>query len=401
MASHEIRSAHMTDYDVAIIGGGPSGSTLGLLLAKAGYQTAIFDRDTFPRNKLCGEFIAPVGHRVLSGLDLIDTLRDTGGAPIKKYEITTRDNESLTDSFDFPGFAISRHRLDILLLREAKLAGADVFTGSRITDINKESHGQHGSGHTFHVDTSCSNGYPDSTGSAQLLIGAYGRRSSLDRKLNRPFFRDAYEYVGFQKHHYLCDAGELESDRVKLYLIPGGYCGIVKIEKNLVNVCLMVHTSSLPDTTTSWSTIRDTLLTTNPTLKDQLRHFRPAENNCRSVAQIPLMDKGTVRHPLLFTGDASGMVAPLTGSGQAMAIRSGQLLAELISTSGLPQNRKQFRELGERWSTIWSSSFSDQIRASRILNTLLQYDIVTDFAVKFLKRTPGLSTFLRRRVTSC
>lgn len=391
----------MTDFDVAIIGGGPSGSILGMLLAEAGYETAIFDRDTFPRNKLCGEFIAPDGRRVLSKLDLIETLKGAGGSSIPHYEITTRDNETLTDTFETPGFALSRHRLDILLLGEAQAAGANVYTTSRITDVEKKSSGQETPCHKFHVNSSSKHGYPEATGSAHLLLGAYGRRSSLDRKLDRPFFQNSYGYVGFQKHHRVPANASLESDRVKLYLIPGGYCGVVRIEKDLVNVCLMVHTSSLPEGSTNWSAIRDTLLSTNPSLHRQLRRLAPAEDGCRSVAQIPLMDKDTVRDPVLFTGDASGMVAPLTGSGQAMAIRSGQKLADLISSHGLPENRSQFRDLGERWSTVWASSFSNQIRAGGIVNTLLQYNPVTSLAVKLLKRTPGFSTYLRKRVTSC
>ncbi len=391
----------MPDYDVSIVGGGPSGSILGMLLAEEGFETAIFDRDTFPRNKLCGEFIAPDGHRVLSELNLIDRLIEAGGTPIRAYEITTRGDETLRDSFQTRGLALSRHRLDIILLNKAKSAGADVFTNSRVTDLKQNSSTGSFPCHTLHVNASSPSGYPHKTTTARLLAGAYGRQSSLDRKLNRPFFNDSYGYVGFQKHHVLSNPSALDTDCVQLFLIPGGYCGIVKIEKDLANVCLMVHASSLPDSATDWSMIYETLLSVNPSLDDQLQHLRPAEEGCRTVAQIPLRDKETVHHPLLFTGEASGMVAPLSGSGQAMAIRSGKELAELISTVGLPENREQYRELADRWRTIWSSSFSHQIRASRILNTLLQYNPVTDVTVNVLKRMPGLSTYLRRQVTSC
>ena len=45
-------------FDVAIIGAGPGGSTLAALLASRGVRVALIDRDTFPRDKLCGEFLS-------------------------------------------------------------------------------------------------------------------------------------------------------------------------------------------------------------------------------------------------------------------------------------------------------------------------------------------------------
>jgi flavin-dependent dehydrogenase len=45
-------------YDVAIIGGGLAGLTLSIQCANAGYNTILFEKETYPFHKVCGEYIS-------------------------------------------------------------------------------------------------------------------------------------------------------------------------------------------------------------------------------------------------------------------------------------------------------------------------------------------------------
>src|SRR6266852_771457 len=62
--------------DVAIVGAGPAGSTLAALLARRGVSVALIDRDLFPRDKLCGEFLSYDALPILERFGL-----SLGGAP--------------------------------------------------------------------------------------------------------------------------------------------------------------------------------------------------------------------------------------------------------------------------------------------------------------------------------
>ncbi|MBL0882546.1 MAG: FAD-binding protein, partial [Chitinophagaceae bacterium] len=44
-------------YDIAIIGGGLAGLTLAIQSAKAGYRTILFEKESYPFHKVCGEYI--------------------------------------------------------------------------------------------------------------------------------------------------------------------------------------------------------------------------------------------------------------------------------------------------------------------------------------------------------
>src|SRR5205085_7935657 len=77
---HGNPSVEVAACDVAIIGAGPAGSMLGALLASRGVRVAVVDRDLFPRDKLCGEFLSYDALPILDRLGVLDEI-DRSGAP--------------------------------------------------------------------------------------------------------------------------------------------------------------------------------------------------------------------------------------------------------------------------------------------------------------------------------
>ena len=154
--------------DVAIVGGGPAGSTLAALLARRGYSVALADRDTFPRDKLCGEFLSYDALPILEAFGI-----DLSAAPtIDRCRVVGRRR---TYEFDFPHPArgISRMLLDSLLFRHAVASGAQPYETCTVSHVAADRMV------TDRGDIA-----------ARVVVGAWGRWGRFDAQLGRAFARD-------------------------------------------------------------------------------------------------------------------------------------------------------------------------------------------------------------------
>lgn len=110
---------------VAIIGAGPAGSAAAILLSRAGVAVRIFEARPFPRAKVCGEFISPSAAPEVDLLGLGPVLESSGARPVRSFLLSVGDR-----TLDWPlpvhGRAISRERLDTVLLARAAKTGAEV-----------------------------------------------------------------------------------------------------------------------------------------------------------------------------------------------------------------------------------------------------------------------------------
>src|SRR4029077_6110429 len=146
--------------DVAIVGAGPGGSTLAALLARRGYSVALIDRDDFPRDKLCGEFLSYDAMPIAEALGI-----DLGGAPyIEHCRVVGRGRVYAFD-FPHPARGVSRMFLDDALHRRAVAAGTQAVTAVA-TAVSHEG---------VTID--------DGTVRARVVTGAWGRWGRFDRQL--------------------------------------------------------------------------------------------------------------------------------------------------------------------------------------------------------------------------
>ena len=127
----------MTDqlrYDIAITGGGVGGLTLAIQAARAGYSVILFEKNSYPFHRVCGEYISNESRQFLLQL----------GLPITEMKLPEISELLLTDlsgkEYSFPldkgGFGISRFYLDFVLYRIAADLGVSFYTDTKVLDIN-------------------------------------------------------------------------------------------------------------------------------------------------------------------------------------------------------------------------------------------------------------------------
>src|SRR3954470_7644520 len=114
-------------FDVAIVGGGPAGSACAAFCAAAGLRTAIFERETFPREKVCGDCVNPAAWPVLERLGVLDAVRALPHGRLRRVDFIAIGGATV--SVDLPAdaeIAVKRSLFDQLLLSRAAELGAEV-----------------------------------------------------------------------------------------------------------------------------------------------------------------------------------------------------------------------------------------------------------------------------------
>mgnify|MGYP006187609737 CR=1 FL=1 len=119
------------------------------------------------------------------------------------------------------GFGVSRYKLDHFLYQKA-LANNSVILKDTVTNITFQDD-------IFTITTS------EQTLTAKIVLGAFGKRSNVDQVLNRNFFNKKSAWLAV-KAHYL---GNIDNDLVALHNFNGGYCGVSKVENDIINICYL------------------------------------------------------------------------------------------------------------------------------------------------------------------
>src|SRR5262245_18379161 len=134
----------MERFDVAIVGAGPAGSSAAIYLARKGYSVALLDKEQFPREKLCGDFLNPVNWPVLRDLEIAREVLACPHEKVTTFRFTSFSGEEaevpLPGSEDGTlfGLGVRRFDLDYVLLKKGESEGAALFQECRLTDLKRE-----------------------------------------------------------------------------------------------------------------------------------------------------------------------------------------------------------------------------------------------------------------------
>ncbi|HLU10343.1 MAG TPA: NAD(P)/FAD-dependent oxidoreductase [Oceanobacillus sp.] len=362
-------------YDAAIIGGGLAGCSAAITLAQQGKRVVLFESKAYPHHKVCGEFLSPECLHYLDDLGVMPALRSLHPAPVHTVAITTPDGTQWETHL--PGLSVSRYRLDHLLAQRAEALGVEIHTSTTVTRIEGDLH------KGFRIQTR-----PNTADfRAKTVIAAHGKRSNLDRALNRRFLRKPQPFTGLKAHFY----GAPLSGRVELHTFPGGYCGLGEIEDGLTNVCLLVRTEVFRragdiDSLVAWMRAQ------NPQLERWFKSARMVGDGWLSISQIPFLTKRVLEGDILMAGDAAGLITPLTGDGMSMALRGGQMAAQHLSQ--YLEGRLTAAQLREGYAAEWKHAFRSRLWLGRALQVFMLNPPLLAFGLRVLNRMPRFGRYL-------
>ena len=356
----------MKKKSIGIIGGGLSGLVAAIHLSKNNLPVTVFEKESYPNHKVCGEYVS---REILPYLEQLDIqLSDLDPARINKLQYSTTSGKLVNTDLPLGGLGISRYAFDEFLYQKALSSGVK-FIKALVTDVLFTED-------EFQITTN-----QKETFQFKVVLGAYGKRSLLDKKLDRNFIDQKSGWLAIKGHYKKKD---FPDDLVMLHNFDGGYCGLSKTESGAINVCYLASYNSFKQHKDP-ITFKNKVLLKNPNLRDFFQDAIPLFEKDLSIAQISFDKKSSVQDHMLMLGDAAGLIHPLSGNGMAMAIHSAKIASEAVLNYFRDEDISR-EAMEKEYQQKWKEQFSSRLRMGGLLQRVLL--------------SPGLSGFVQRIIST-
>lgn len=337
-------------YDVLIVGAGPAGSAAALAASRHGASVLMLDRDTFPRDKACGDGIAPHALAVLAQLGA--TGLTDGYAPVPSLHVVSPTGDQVDRAFSSPVYTIPRVVFDHRLLSAAVAAGTTVrrHRVRRLTVRND------------HVEV-------DGL-TARVVIGADGASSTVRRHLGASANPSGHLALAIRGYAPVPPGAPYHQRLVMADRGWPAYAWSFPIGDGRRNVGYgeLLRSSSIRRTH-----LLDRLGTLLPdtdrgTITDLKAHHLPLSS------RRPIAGRGR----LLLAGDALSLINPFTGEGIFYAVVSGALAGQTAATGTA--------NAGERYAEALRSRLGRHLRHTTALRRITTKPWIVDAGVRAANR---------------
>ena len=362
-------------FDLAIIGAGPSGSTLALLMARYGWRVVLLEKKKMPRDKVCGGFIGPANHDLLEELGLLDRMRQEGFPLLKSLLLSVPKDRSIEIPLVLKGKATTswgvwRREFDELLMQEARKAGVLVLENVSLDRIEKEQ-----ANRLFYSGPAGSSGSIEAT----VVVNASG---ADPEQMKGPF-------------HAMGLAAEFENanvpeSQVSVHYAPDGHCGIDPIGKGRITVgyvadpVLFERGQKNPDVILGIFRKQNLCLDRLIGSGKQITPWKGTR--IYLVSKFRFWEDG-----MFHVGDAVGNVNPVGGVGLTFAFQSAKLLAGLLKRD--PVSEFPFGKVARDYERLWRRELLGRLQMSRFLGRLSHGPFAAGLMMDVFQSFPGLLKF--------
>jgi flavin-dependent dehydrogenase len=313
-------------YDVAVVGGGPGGSTTAAFLARAGLRVGLFERETFPRMRV-GESMLPAMLPLLDRLGARELVEHHGflikyGAYFHEQETGAEQSFYFLEGKPWPPYAyeVPRGEFDSLLLEHARAQGVEIHQPVAVESVAFDADGVTLTARDGGVETTRARFLVDASGRDSFVASRTGRREripNLGKVALFAHYRGAVRFPG------------RDEGSIRIYIFDAGWFWWIPFSGDVTSVGCVMHARTVRGREGSLDALfeemvgRCTRVADGLTKAERITPIHP-------VANFSYVNRPVVGDRFVCVGDTVAFVDPIFSGGVFIAMRSGELASEAI-----------------------------------------------------------------------
>lgn len=380
---------------VVIVGCGPSGISASIFLSKAKIPHVIIEKDTYPRDKICGDGCSGKTVYVLKKANL-DWLKEifqdsTKFLPSYGVKFVAPNNKFIDIPFSLdkselphpPGFTTRRMVFDNYLFSKIDKNYATVFQNSKISKIEvNKIHFKDGNGDDISVESS-------------LIIGADG-----DKGITRKTFLQSNaviktSFVGLRAY-YKGVTDMHEDNFIELHFLKKvlpGYFWIFPLPNGDANIGIGMDSELVRKKKINLREIMLNAIEEHSNIKDRFKNAKLEDKIYGWGLPMGTSKTQVSGDGYMLVGDAASLIDPFTGEGIGNALYSGMLAAE-AAVKAIEQKRFDADFLQKEYGDVLFSKIGDELQLSYTMQKLVKYPWLFNMVVNKAYKSPELRNTL-------
>jgi flavin-dependent dehydrogenase len=319
-------------YDALIIGGGPGGSTAATLLARAGKQVLVLEKERFPRFHI-GESLLPYNRRIFEELGVLPELEAMGfpaklgaqfhlGNRSKALKLVFRNGQFTRET---RAFQVERATFDHILLKHARASGAEVREGWTVSNYSAEP-GQ------VTVQARERDGQLQSF-QGKFLLDASGRGNFTGNKEKLRIVHPHLKKVALFGHFegVELDSGPARGDTV-IVRLENKWFWLIPVSDRKVSIGCVMDQEEFAQARQAPDALFSRLWQSSAEMRARMAHATLL-TEIQATSDFSYYNRRLVGPRLLRVGDAAGFMDPIFSAGVYLAMYSGKLAAQAVAKS--------------------------------------------------------------------
>lgn len=372
-----LASVAKTAWDALVIGGGPAGALVSLLLSRAGRSVLLVDAKSFPRQKVCGGCLNGRSLAVLQRLNLSSVLDEADGVVLRNLHWACgRNRVTLPMS---QNVAVDRAAFDQALISSGMECGIR-FMPSTTAQVLSETG-------TNHRRVLLNHRGESGIVEAKLVACADGLSQSSLRRLPEFASRVApSSRIGLAST--VADGSpDYRTGTLTMAVSKDGYVGVTRTGRGMLNIAAAIDPRRVAGSRVSQECIRTILRTCDMPVPQQLD-----EASWTGTPALTRRSRCLAAERLFVVGDSAGYVEPFTGEGMAFAMASAVQLAPLA----LRAIDSWHHSFPAHWERQLKKEVFGRQWTCRLLKKLLRSPALCGLAITLSRRLP----LIPRRIMS-